>query len=470
MEIKVSKSDVIWSYAAQFFNLATGLITLPLILKMLSAEEVGLNYILISLASIITLFDMGFSGQFARFITYIFSGAQELQKDGMSTNKSDVVNQHLLATTILTAKKIYKFIAFIAFVTLVSLGTIYVWHVTNGFSSIDNIIVIWCISCLASYFNIYYLYLNSFLQGRGMIKQTKQAQVYSRVFQVLLTFILLLCGFGLLGVVIANLLAPFVLRYFSYNAFFDSYIKDVISNNKVTNSEMKEIFQILFYNAKKMGVIGILSSIIGYASTIVIGGFLTLKDVGSYGLMMQLIGIVVTLSSTYFYSLTPKLGSLIVLDKKEQFRKNVGLSLFSFYILYAIGIFFLMLAPVVFKYFEFHTQLPGYGILIAYSFYKLLEQNQSIYSQLLLITNDLVFYPSAVVTGIVSFALLIIMLYVGCGLWGVVFSQAIPLFAYAAWKWPIYSRRKFELSIKNDILISTYKIIYNIIWKKFLKK
>ena len=124
MEIKVSKSDVIWSYAAQFFNLATGLITLPLILKMLSAEEVGLNYILISLASIIALFDMGFSGQFARFITYIFSGAQELQKDGMSTNKSDVVNQHLLATTILTAKKIYKYIAFIALVSLVSLGTV----------------------------------------------------------------------------------------------------------------------------------------------------------------------------------------------------------------------------------------------------------------------------------------------------------------------------------------------------------
>ncbi len=470
MEIKVTKGDVIWSYAAQFFNLATGLITLPLILKMLSADEVGLNYILLSLASIISLFDMGFSGQFARFITYIFSGAQELQKEGMTTNRSDNINEHLLAATILTAKRIYRYIALVAFVTLVSLGTIYVWHVTNGFKSIDNVVAIWCISCIASFFNIYYLYLNAFLQGRGLIRQTKQAQVYSRIFQVVLTFTLLLCGLGLLGVVISNLLAPFVLRYFSYNAFFDGYIKKVISTNEVMVAEMKEIFHILFYNAKKMGVIGILASAIGYASTIVIGAFLTLRDVGSYGLMIQLTGIIVSLASTYFYSLTPKLGSLMVIGDYEQFKKNVGLSLFSFYILYAMGVSLLLVAPIVFKYFEFHTQLPGYGILVAYCFYKLLEQNQSIYSQLLLISNDLVFYPSAVITGVVSFALLVALLYAGCGLWGVVFSQALPLFAYAAWKWPVYSRKKFGLSVREDVMFSSYTIIKNKIWMQFSRR
>lgn len=463
MEIKVTKGDVIWSYAAQFFNLATGLITLPLILKMLSADEVGLNYILLSLTSIISLFDMGFSGQFARFITYIFSGAQELQKDGMPSSRSDIVNEHLLAATILTAKRIYKYIALVAFICLASLGTIYVWRVTNGFRSIDHVVAIWCISCIASFFNIYFLYLNAFLQGRGLVRQTKQAQVYSRIFQVVLTFTLLLCGLGLLGVGISNLLAPFVLRYFSYNAFFDEYTKKIISSNKVTAVEMKDIFHILFYNAKKMGVIGILSSAIGYASTIVIGAFLTLKDVGSYGLMIQLTGVIVSIASTFFYSLTPKLGNLLVTGDCAQFKKNVGLSLFSFYILYAIGVSLLFVAPVVFKYLEFHTQLPGYGILAAYCFYKLLEQNQSFYSQLLLISNDLVFYPSAVITGVVSFVLLVVLLYAGCGLWGVIFSQSMPLFAYAAWKWPVYSRKKFDLSVWEDVMFSSYKIIKNII-------
>lgn len=467
MEIKVSKSDVIWSYAAQFFNLATGLITLPLILKMLSAEEVGLNYILISLASIIALFDMGFSGQFARFITYIFSGAQELQKDGMSTNKSDVVNQHLLATTILTAKKIYKYIAFIALVSLVSLGTVYVWHVTNGFNSIDNIIVIWCISCLASFFNIYYLYLNSFLQGRGMIKQTKQAQVYSRVFQVLLTFILLLCGLGLLGVVIANLLAPFVLRYFSYNAFFDSYIKDVISNNKVTNSEMKEIFQILFYNAKKMGVIGILSSIIGYASTIVIGGFLTLKDVGSYGLMIQLIGIIAGLATLYFSSKVPQLASLMVKNDRVAIRKQFGMSLFIYIVITIVGFVGLMTLYPIFGYCEFNTKLPSYSIVIFYFIYKFIEQGQSLYSQLFLIRNDMRFFKTAVVTGVVSFICLWGALDAGLGLLGVVCSQAIPLFAYSAWKWPVDASRVFGIKSVEDIFINPIKQIKRRIYGRY---
>ena len=86
MEIKVQKRDVIWSYLAQFFNLGVGFITLPAILKMLSADEVGLNYILISISSVIVLFDMGFSSQFSKNITYVLSGAQTIEKEGISSD------------------------------------------------------------------------------------------------------------------------------------------------------------------------------------------------------------------------------------------------------------------------------------------------------------------------------------------------------------------------------------------------
>ncbi|MDT3388062.1 MAG: hypothetical protein LIR46_09935, partial [Bacteroidota bacterium] len=121
MEIQVSKKDVVWSYVAQFFNLATGLITLPLILKLLSADEVGFNYILISINSIVVLFDLGFSGQFSRYLTYIFSGAQKIQKEGISEEYSDNINEHLLASTIKTARRIYLIVSIIASLFLLSL-------------------------------------------------------------------------------------------------------------------------------------------------------------------------------------------------------------------------------------------------------------------------------------------------------------------------------------------------------------
>lgn len=84
MSITLSKKDIVWGYFAHFFSLATGLITLPLILNMLSTEEIAMNYLMITIGSLESLFDFGFAPQFGRNITYIFSGAQELRKEGIN--------------------------------------------------------------------------------------------------------------------------------------------------------------------------------------------------------------------------------------------------------------------------------------------------------------------------------------------------------------------------------------------------
>ncbi len=85
MSIKVSKSDVIWSYIAQFFSLGSGLITLPLVLHLLSTEEIAMNYLMMTVAAMVVMVDFGFSPQFGRNFTYVFSGAQRLEKEGLSS-------------------------------------------------------------------------------------------------------------------------------------------------------------------------------------------------------------------------------------------------------------------------------------------------------------------------------------------------------------------------------------------------
>lgn len=78
--IKISKADIIWNYIAQFFSLTSGLITLPLILKMLTVEEIALNYIFLTISSLVLLFDFGFSPQFSRNVSYVYGGAQSLKR------------------------------------------------------------------------------------------------------------------------------------------------------------------------------------------------------------------------------------------------------------------------------------------------------------------------------------------------------------------------------------------------------
>lgn len=467
MEITITKKDIIWSYAATFFNMAAGLITLPVVLKLLTPDEVGLNYILISINSIVSLFDMGFSSQFSRYLTYIFSGAQKIQKSGIADDYKDNVNEHLLACTIVTAKRMYMYVSFLAATCLLTFGSWYVYSVTDGFSLVNNIIPIWFVFCLSAFFNIYYLYLNSFLQGRGLIKETKQAQVYSRVCQIAISFTMLFIGCGLLSVVVANLIAPFVMRFFAYKKFFDENIIRILRENVVKKEEIKEVFIILFYNAKKLGVISILSSALGYASTLVIGSYLSLTDVASYGLMVQLTGIVMSVATIHFTSIVPKLSSLIVKKDYIGFRDHFGLSMFFFYLICLLGVGAMMFAVPIFKWCEFKTQLPAMSLILLYYFYKTNEQNQSLFSQLFLIENDFRFYRSAVWTGNISFGLLWLSLYLGYGLWGVVLSQVIPLFAYAAWKWPIAAVTNYEIELRKDIIVNPIIKLKNIYGRYF---
>lgn len=456
MQINVTKKDVIWSYTAQFFNLATGLITLPLILKLLSADEVGFNYILISINSMVALFDLGFSGQFSRYLTYIYSGAQKIQKEGISTEYSDVINDHLLACTIKTAKSIYLIISLVASMFLVTLGTYYVYDITEGFSLIENVLIIWSIFCLSSLFNIYFLYYNSFLQGRGYIKETKQGQVYSKISQIIITFTMLFCGFGLLSVVVANLIAPFVFRCYAHKIFYTKDLKIIIAKNHIVVKEIREVFSILWYNAKKMGIIGILSSAIGYASTLVIGSYLSLSEVGSYGLLVQLTGIVFGVSTIHFYSIMPTLSSLMVKKDYSEVRQHFGISMFFFYSISLIGMLVIFFAIPVWKWCGFNTQLPSFLIVVCYYIYKFVEQNQSLFSQLFMIENDMRFYHSAVLTGIFSFVLLWIALYMGYGLAGMVLLQSIPLFIYSAWRWPIDAIKTYNINIYQDFFNNPY--------------
>ena len=418
MDIIVTKEDVLWSYLAKFFNIGVGLITLPAILKLLSADEVGINYILLSINSMIVLFDMGFSSQFSRYLTYIFSGAQKIEKEGVASEYSPKINKHLLAVTIKTAKTIYGILSFIALLVLLFAGTFYIYHVTNGFILIKNSLVIWLLFCASSFFNIYFLYLNSFLQGKGLIKESNQAQVASRIAQLLLLLILLLNGYGLLGVVIANLISPFVFRFLAYRKFYTVDINSYLCNITISKAEIRNTFDIIFYNAKKIGIIAAFAALLGYASTLIIAMFLPLPVVGSYGVLSQIVGIIGTISMTFLVSKMPQLSNLIITNNTCSLKNEFGMSMFVFYLIYILGLVCLLFVPYIFSLFDFSVSLPSYGIVLVYGVTRFIEQNQSAYCQLLVAQNRLLYFKSSIVTCIVEFVFLFVCLKIGWGLWG----------------------------------------------------
>lgn len=451
MSISLSRKDVIWSYFAQFFAIASGILVLPLILRMLTPEEIGMNYLMLTVGSMVSLFDFGFAPQFGRNISYVFGGAQELKKEGVDINegKKKEVNYRLLTTMIHTAKYVYRILAFIVLFVMLTFGTLYIYKVTNGFANVQDSLLIWIVYSISTFFNIYYTYYSSLLTGQGLIMESKKAMVYSKIAYILLTISLLVFGAGLLGVSIANLISPFVSRYISYQYFFTKELKGKIGLFKITKKEQIDLFQIIWFNSKKLGVVFIGSYAISRFGMFLAGLYLPLKEVSSYGLMMQLVGIILTISGTHFSINNPLFSTLKVEGNTSLLLKTFSYTMGLFYLLFILGAFCLLLiVPLFLTLIKSNAVLPLSGIVLLYLIVMLLEMNHSFFSTMIVIGNSVPFMWIALISGsLIALGSYLSLAYTSMGLLGLVLVQGIVQLAYNNWKWPHVVFKEFGINI-----------------------
>ena len=439
--IQINKQDILWGYFAQFFSIASGLIILPMVLRMLSAEEVGMNYLMLSIGQLVALIDFGFSPQFGRNVTYVYSGAQRLLKSGIEKRDPSAaveINYSILATLIQTARWLYRLMGGIVLCLMLTVGTTYVYKVTAGFTNLPNSCFIWLIYSVSVFFQIYYSYYSALLTGSGKIKESKKVMVYSNVLKILLTYILLYAGYGLFGVVIANFIYPFLTRYLSYRYYFTTALKQRLSSYQVSISEKIILFKTLWYNSKKLGIITFGGYLTYGASTLLAGIYLSLEEVASYGLMIQLIGLVGGISGIMFTIYQPRFASLRISDNKNLFRKEVAYTMVVFYLLYIVGTFLIIsVVPYAIRFIGSNTVLPCTSIVLACAIFRLLDANFWNLCQTVIAGNDFPFLKSCLFTGLaITLGCYASLAWFQLGLWGIVLSTGLAQSAYNNWFWP----------------------------------
>ena len=447
--ITLSKKDVFWGYFAQFFSIASGMITLPLILRLLTKEEIGLNYLLLTFGSLVSLFDFGFASQFGRNISYIFGGAQSLQKEGIQVeNYSREVNYRLLATMIHTARYVYRRIGLVVLTILLTFGTWYVYEVTNGFTTVHNVLIIWLIFSFSVFFEMFYSYYTALLGGSGMIMESRKAIVYSKIVYVVLALVFLYMGFGLIGVVVANFISPFLNRVISYRFFFTDDLKSKIDCFNISKQEKLELFNIVWYNARKMGLVFIGAYAINKFSLFLAGLYLPLSEIASYGLMIQLVGLISTVSGTFFLISQSKFSAMRVNEDKEKLLKEFAFSMNVYYLLFTFGTLFLvMVCPWLLTIIGAKAKLPSILVLCIFSFIVLLEGNHSNFAGFIITKNNIPFVKSSLIAGVaIVLGDYFSLAYTTYGILGLVLVQGLSQIVYANWKWPYVVCKDFGIS------------------------
>jgi hypothetical protein len=199
----IGKRDIAWSYAATIFRVGAGIILWPFILSQMSAETVGIWNVMITIMGFIALLDFGFQPSFARNISYIFSGVTKLQKVGIQAAESDGnINYALLKGTLNAMRKFYRWMALGVFVILGTAGTAYFYYILQKYSGDrTDAMIAWILLIAINSYNIYTLYYNALLLGKGYIRRERQIMILSQSIYLCLAIVLIYTGFGLTAIV-----------------------------------------------------------------------------------------------------------------------------------------------------------------------------------------------------------------------------------------------------------------------------
>ena len=152
----IGKRDVAWGLIATVFMIGAGVILMPFILYKMPAETVGIWNVFLTITSLVALLDFGFQPSFARNISYIFSGARHLQKEGVEVLENEqAVDYGLLKTTIKAMRIFYRRMALVVLIPLGTAGTAYMYLLMNKYTGDKtDVLVAWLLLIGISCYNL----------------------------------------------------------------------------------------------------------------------------------------------------------------------------------------------------------------------------------------------------------------------------------------------------------------------------
>ncbi|MCI7729351.1 MAG: hypothetical protein MSH47_06715 [Bacteroidales bacterium] len=439
----IGKKDLVWTILATFFKLGAGVLLFPFILNKLPAQTIGIWTIFTSVGVISTLLDFGFNQSFARNVAYVFSGVKNLQKQGYQTLNEDnipdeLIDYNLLKSTIRAMRFFYSRVALFLFLFLISVGTLYIHSILNDYTGNQSeIYVSWIIVCLNQSYSLYTLYFESLLYGRGLVKRSNQFVLLGYLMYVTVAVVFLMLGYGLIAIVSAQFISNIIIRLGASISFFTKGIKEKLKY--ADDSNYKDVLTAISPNAVKVGLSALGSFVINKSSTFLGPYFVSLADMGAYGVTLQLINVVASVSQVFTNVYIPKVFQWRV-EKKIEKIKHIFYtsSLILFVVFLGSYVVVLFFGNWTLNLMHSNTQLISNGLLSLLFIHTYLSTNHANAAQYLLSKNEVPFFKASLWSAFFTLILFIIFeVFLDLKLVGMILAPTIAQLVYQNWKWPL---------------------------------
>lgn len=460
----LSKKDVIWSYLGQISNLSVHVILTPVIAVMLPAGEIGLWYTFTSIYTLLTFFDTSFSPLILKNAAYCMCGAKQLFHEGFGEIADGNPNYGLLQALIQASQTLYKYTALLFLGILLLLGSPYILYITRASFS-NTYLIAWIIYSLGIGINFYTIYLPSAIRGMGYISNAQKIFVISRSIQLLISVCGILLGGGIMALA-GGFFAGSVLIYILSHKTLGKL--GIFKNNirEAGQYDKKNILKIIWFNAKKMIFVSLGRYFATQGGILVCSTYISLEMSGSYGLTMQALQALASISNIYLQAMVPGMSSAAARNDKKTCKTLFAAGISAYWLLYPLAILAAgLLCNPLLRLIGAKTFLLDTGpfFIVATGYFFL--SNFVNFNLVLESNNNIPHAGAEFLFGILNLLFSAVFIKVfDSGIWGLIIMQTVLPLCYNDWIWP---RRVLKLLDTN--LIEIIKTGYRNMTKVFSK-
>lgn len=412
-----------------FITIASSFIQFKLFYSFLNPADIGFWLLLLAIGAFINLLDLGLGPTLGREIAFRFT---------KNIKKYDEVGKLIISTRI-----VYILISSLILLFGISF-TIY-YDFQNQDHEIAYIFFIFGI-----YIQILTASNNAILFGTGNIISERGVRSTAIGLNLLLSYLFLLSGYGVISLgiswflshLLSRIISIFLIRKITRNFSIPSILK-------FSRREFSMNFSILLKPSLKYAFTALGAALIFKSDILVISSTLGITEVPNYEalirviLAIQTVTFLITNSSSTSYSQMYADNNLASI--KALLFKNIK---------FVMG---LLAIPVIFLAFFISDVINvwlgpgnflGYMITYVYLIFLILEVHHVMHAQAVMATGRIIFYKTALIAGILNlfFSVLLSFKY---GLFGIALGTLLSQLITNNWYAPFISFRLFHISYKE---------------------
>jgi len=448
--------------------IGAGVLLFPFILNKMSAETVGIWNIFQTISLLAMILDFGFRPSFARNISYILSGAKHLYKDGIETidpsSSSTDIDFSLLKGALTAMQRFYRWLALGVFILLATIGTAYFASILHKYTGDHHeAIIAWIILICINCYNLYTLYYDALLLGKGYVKRSQQITILGQAIYIALAIILIYCGLGLISIVAAQFISILIRRILMYRVFFTPEMRMALQ--ATTSQDPKAVLSAIYPNAVKVGLTQLGGFCVNKSAVFIGAAFLSLEQLAMYGITVQVMDVLSRCATVYYQSISPKLAQYRTENDWVRLRRSYlfnELAVISTFIIG--GILWIFCGDWALGLIHSQTSFVPTTMLIAMLVISTLEANHGSSAGFIMADNRIPFFLPSLISGAATILLMLLFLnlqpaicnlppaichlpsatchlqsatcHLQSPLWALILAPGIAQLAYQNWKWP----------------------------------